>query len=756
MGDQLDSVVRRFRLRAELTQEALAERSGLSIRTIRGMETGRQRNPQLASVRQLADALSLSAHDREEMIAEALGGARPATTGAAPVPRQLPAAPQWFTGRARELKDLSAFLDTQVDPGSPVVVCAVGGAGGMGKTWLALHWAHQHLDQFPDGQLFVDLHGFDPSASPMSPETAVRGFLHALGVAPVAIPAELDAQVGLYRSLVADKRMLILADNAADATQVVPLLPGSPSCTMLVTSRAWLPGLVTAHGAHPVAMDVLSETEAHALLADRLDAARLAAEPDAVDDLVAYCAGLPLALSVVVGRAQTHPRLPLAALATEVRDTGLSALDEDDPTASLPIVLASSYRALSPERARVLGLVSIAPGPDISLPAAASLTGLPIARTHLLLRSLEQASLLHEDVMGRWRMHDLIRQHAAHQADRTLSEADRDAALRRLVDFCLHTAHAGDRWLDPFRPPIQLSPPVPGCVPYPLPDDPAAMAWFDAEHPCLLAVRRAAVTRGWDDAVWQLAWALNRFHYRQARFHDDVAVTQVGLAAAVRLGDPSTQITIRRLLGLALARKGRRDEGLAHLQQTVALAEQTDDGLQQATTHHAMTGAWGWLGQDRLALEHATHALRLYRLHAPRWEAEALGVVGWYAAQVGEYDRARAHCQAALALHVRHHDQGNEAMTLDSLGFIDHRTGRHAEALDHYRRAVTLLRDRGDIYQLAETLDALGHPHVSLGQREPARVVWQEALELYQAQQRTDDAQRVQRHLDTLGREALA
>ena len=747
MGDQLAGLVRRLRLRAQLTQEALAERSGMSIRTIRGIETGKQPNPRITSVRQLADALQLTDRDREIMVAAALDD-RPNAGYAVPIPRQLPPAPRGFTGRTGELAGLTTFLDIPARRGRPVVIA---GAGGMGKTWLGVHWANQHAERFPDGQLFVDLRGFDPVAGPMPPETALRGFLHALGVAPAALPSELDALVGLFRSLVVDKRMLILADNAADTNQIVPLLPGTPSVAMLVTSRSWLPGLVSAHGAAPVLLDALPETDAHTLLADRLGDDRLAAEPEAAADLVATCAGLPLALSIIAGRARTHPRLPLSALATELRDSGLHALDEGDSSTSLPMVLATSYRALPPERTRMLGLVAVAPGPDIGLPAAAVLTGLPLAATQQLLRGLEQLSLIHEGETGRWRMHDLVRQHAAQQAADTLLATDQAAALRRLVRAYVHNAYAGDQLLDPFRLPIPVPlDPVPEREKAVLTDDLAALAWFEAEHANLLAAQRTAVEHGWFTMTWQLAWALNRYHYRQARFPEDIAVNWAARAAAERLGDPVVEITIRRLLGNALARNGQHDRGLAELRQTLELAERAGDGLQQASTHQAITVVLGWRSDDQEALEHATQSLGLYRAHGLDWEGEALNLVGWYSAKLGDYPKARENCLAALARHRRRQDPGNIAITLDSLGFIDHHTGRHAAAVEYYREAVGLLRERADIYQLGETLEAIGHPYLALGRRDQAREVWQEALELYETQRRTDLAKRAQRLLEGL------
>ena len=235
------------------------------------------------------------------------------------IPQQLPAWPGWsFVGRTREMAELTASLDAEPARMGTMAIVVTGGMGGIGKTWLALQWAHENVDRFPDGQLYVNLRGFDPSGTPVVPAVAVRGFLDALQVPPGSIPVGLDAQAALYRSLVAGRRMLILLDNARDSGQVAPLLPGSPTCTVLITSRHQLAGLVTAHGARPLALDVLNSSEAHELLVKRLGPHRVQAEPDAVEALVGYCAGLPLALAIVAAHAATHTDLPLEALAAEL------------------------------------------------------------------------------------------------------------------------------------------------------------------------------------------------------------------------------------------------------------------------------------------------------------------------------------------------------------------------------------------------------------------------------------------------------
>ncbi|MEV4581475.1 BTAD domain-containing putative transcriptional regulator [Nonomuraea jabiensis] len=267
-----------------------------------------------------------------------------------PVPRQLPPPPPSFAGRSRELAALDRIMAA---PGDKVVISAIGGTGGVGKTWLALHWAHGNLPRFPDGQLYVNLRGFDPSDAPMPPETAVHGFLDALGVDAAAVPVGLEAQAALYRSLVAGKRMLIVLDNARDTDQVTPLLPGSPSCAVLVTSRRQLPGLITGHGARPIPLDTFDPDEARQAITRLLGEERVRAEPDAVADLLDRCGGLPLALGIVAARARMHPGFPLAVLAGQLREDSsrLDLLDAGEQTASLRAVFSWSYRALTPPAA---------------------------------------------------------------------------------------------------------------------------------------------------------------------------------------------------------------------------------------------------------------------------------------------------------------------------------------------------------------------------------------------------------------------
>lgn len=666
-------------------------------------------------------------------------GLTPEPVPAADVPRQLPAPPRSFTGRLAELEQ----LDRAVGQGhGSVLISAIGGTGGIGKTWLALTWAHQHVHRFPDGQLFVDLRGFSPDSAPMNPAVAVRGFLDALGVEPVRLPLDLHAQTAMFRSLVSHKRMLIVLDNAADTGQVTPLLPGGTTCTVLVTSRTRLAGLITAHEAHHLRLDVLTEAESHALLTNRLGAARTEAEPDAVAEILRLCGGFPLALSIVAGRAHTEQDRPLAALAANLRDAGLHAFDDDEPAAALPTVLSWSRQALSPVQARAFALLAAAPGPDIGSHAAADLLGLPHTEAAAALRGLEHASLLTFDARGRYRMHDLIRRYAAAHPD-----PDQQAAVHRVLDFYLHSSYTAERLLDPHRPSITLSPP-PGCRPHTPADANEALAWFGAEHTNLLAAQALAVEQGLHNHVWQLAWTLYTFHLWQGHLHANVEVWRTALAAADHLDDASTRVLVHRLLGDTAIYAGMHDEAMTNLNLALRLAETTGDLTGQALVHDALTRAWGRQDQNRRALDHATQALHFYRrLDVPTWEAGALNLVGWYEAEVGDHPSALTHCREALTLARRHHDHDLEAATLDSLGYIAHHMGDHEQALEHYEQALKMYRDAGDVYYEAGTLDHLGETYAALGEPDAASSCWRQALELYETQQRDEEIQRLKARL---------
>ncbi|MFG1654172.1 ATP-binding protein [Micromonospora sp. NPDC049275] len=664
------------------------------------------------------------------------GGARAATGPTRfPVPRQLPPALPGFVGRAAQLAQLdaaSAGPDTSGAGGrAPATVVTLSGTAGVGKTTLAVHWAHRVADRFPDGQLYVDLRGFDSTGTVVTAVEAVRGFLEALEVPPERIPTHLPAQVGLYRSLLADRRMLVLLDNARDADQVRPLLAGSPTCLVLVTSRNRLAGLVAAEGARPVGVDLLSAAEAWQLLARRLGADRLAVEPRAVDEMIERCARLPLALAVLAARSAANPAFPLATLAAELRGAPrpLDSFDAGDAGTDVQAVFSWSYRSLTPASARLFRLFGCHPGPDIGVAAAASLAGLPREQVPRLLAELAHAHLVTEHVPGRFGAHDLLRAYAAEQAERLDPAEVRRAAIRRGLDHYLHTAHAAALLLQPGRDPVTLAAAPPGVTPERITDHAQALAWFTVEYPVLLAAVAHAKRAGFDSHAWQLAWTLVDFLQRRGRWPDLAVAQRTALAGARRTGDRLGQANAHRDLARVLSRLGRVDEAASNYRQALTLFGALCDRTGQARTHRAFGAMLDGLGRYAEALDHVRRALALYRDAGHlAGEASARNAVGWAHAQLGQYRPALAHCEQALTLLRRTGDRHGEANTWDSLGFIHARLGDHREAIRCYGRALRLYRRISDRYDEADTLSRLGESRHAAGDPAGAARTWRRAL----------------------------
>lgn len=653
------------------------------------------------------------------------------------VPRQLPAVPRRFTGRTRELAAL--------DGGGAFVVSAIGGVGGVGKTWLAVHWAHHNVHRFPDGQLYVNLRGFDPVGPPMDPSAALRSFLGALGVEPTAIPRELDAQSAQYRSLVADKRLLVVLDNARDSDQVLPLLPGGTSCTTVITSRNRLATLVVGHGATLLSLDGLAPDEARELLVAWLGAERIDAEPAAVAELVDCCGGLPLALGIVAARALAEPATPLAETARQLRaSTPLDALDGGELGVNLRAVFECSYRALSPSEAEVFRLLGVAPGSDISLAAARSLVG----HDPTELDELERAHLVQRSG-DRYRMHDLVRLYAAEQA----AGVDTSTAVHRLVDFYIQTLRGCMALLDLDPPQADYPDPLDGCLPLPIADAKSALAWFATEQHNLRAAQEMSAELGWHQHVWLLAWCRKDVHYRLGLLQEERASWQLALTAAEHLARESLVITAHRLLGLAQTHgeTGETASALHHLRQALDLAEQTGDLAEQSRVHRGLSVVYEQEGDHNTALRHAVrHYEFLAELGDTFRGGRALNAVGWCRAVAGDLAGGRVDCVAALDLQQKGDDLEGMAATLDSLGFIAHRLGDSHQALDYFGQALTIFRDLGNRYQKADTLLNIGDVHRDLGAPAECRRFWREALALYRSQHRTAKVEQVERRLRDL------
>jgi tetratricopeptide (TPR) repeat protein/DNA-binding XRE family transcriptional regulator len=770
-GPDLGGLLRRFRRSAGLTQEELADGSGLSVRAISDLERGRSTRPYRRSLALIADALGLTGTAREELFRAAgtqpgtpagprlpagpAGGPAPApepgparAPGPGPgpvavVPRQLPAAQRQFAGRAGELKKLSGMLG---DPGGGVdatAIVAISGSAGVGKTTLAVHWAHQVADRFPDGQLYLNLRGFDPSATMVPAGAALRAFLDALHGGRAQLPETAEAQAGLYRSLLASRRCLIVLDNAYDAAQVRPLLPGGPGCLVVVTSRSELTSLIAADGAQLITLGVFSEADAEEMVTRRLDAERVAGEPQAVRELISLCARLPLAVSLAVARAAARPTFPLAALVDELQDAGgrLDALDSADAATSIRAVFSWSYQNLSEPTARMFRLLSEHPGPDITVPAAASLTGAPLSQARTALRELAGSHLLSEPAPGRYAWHDLLRAFASEQARTRDGDAARQAARRRLLDHYLHTCHAIAQLLDPTRDPIPLPAPPAGVQAERLGTYRQGWAWLEAEYQVLLAVIDLAAAGRTSQHAWQLPWAMETYFFRRGHWHDFLAVQRAAVAAALRLEDVPGQASAYHGLGRACAMTGAHTEATEHLSRALRLFQELGTLTGEARCQIDMGLAVARQGSYRDALRHVEQAGQLYRAAGHQaGQAGALNNTGWYQIQLGEYELARANCQQALTMFRQAGSQYGVAHTLDSLGYAYFKLGGYRQAVSCFEQALSTFTETGDHLNQVDTLAHLVEIYLATGNRQAADAARQRALAILEELQYPDAA----------------
>ena len=645
------------------------------------------------------------------------------------VPRQVPQPTGHFTGRAAELRELSQVAG-QARADGTAAISVILGMPGIGKTALAVQWAHQESALFPDGQLFVNLRGYGP-AGQAGPAQAIPAFLEALGTAPNQIPVAAEAQIGLYRSLLAGKRVLVVADNASDADQVRPLLPGSPGSMVIVTSRNKLTSLVAVEGARPVPLDILDERQAACLLAARLGASRAAAEPAAVTAITSTCAGLPLALVIAAARAMTQAGIPLAQLASELADSRgrLSALDGGDATASIGAVFSWSYSRLCEPHARMFRLMGLHPGPDISVPAAASLADTHIGDARTALSNLVAAGLMTECAPGRFAFHDLLRTYAADRGEACDHETERHEAIRRCLDHYLHTAQAAARALDPAQDlPTHGSPErsLPAGL---ITDSDQALAWFAAEHTVLLAVIRWAAEAGFTAYGQQLPRALVTFLGRGGHWPDLIAAQQLALACGQLMGDLDGQARAHCELGRVHTRLHDTGQARRHLTEAVELSRQLGDNAGQARAHLHLSVVYERAGRSRQSLSSCLRALALAQAAGDRLlQANACNNAGFEHAVLGDFEQALSYCRRALRLLRQISSAPLQATIWDSLGGINHQLGHYNQAVRCYLRAVELFGEDGDRYSRARTFSHLGDTHHAFAQTAAARDSWQQAL----------------------------
>ncbi|HEV2374204.1 MAG TPA: tetratricopeptide repeat protein, partial [Streptosporangiaceae bacterium] len=680
---------------------------------------------------------------------EGVAAAAPAPGLPIGVPRQLPAATRAFVGRAGELRKLDELLDLVTGaegsgghrrgPGN-AAVAAIGGAAGVGKTTLAVHWAHRAANRFPGGQLYVNLRGFDPSGQPAQPAEAIRAFLDALGVPPERIPAGLDTQAALYRTLLADRRVLVVLDNARDAAQVRPLLPGAPGCLVLVTSRRQLTSLAAAEGAELLTLGLLSAAEARDLLARHLSPARIAAERQAADDLTQLCARLPLALSITAARAAARPGLPLAGMASELRDSHarLDTLSTGDDTTDVRAVFSWSYDSLSVPAARMFALLGLHSGPDIPAPAAASLAGVPMDRARACLAELTHAHLLtqhHPAGMAgedRYRLHDLLRLFAHDRLDAGEPAYTRNAAVNRVAAWYLASACAARGALDPNLPPlpaVEAQLPVP---PMAFPSDVAAFAWFEAERANLSATALSAAAYGLHEIGWKLPTAMFAYFDRSRRFSDWVVTHQSAISAAQLAGDKEAEGKVRCNLGNAYRPMRRFGDAAAQYEQALELFRIVGWRQGQAKALGNLASTKSEAGDSRGAVAASLAALAIFREIGDKYgEALCLSNIGSQYLSLGQYDQARESSEAALTAFTALGDQRGAARATANLGNVFAHTSRHEQAVPLFKAAAEAFSEVRDPHEQAAVLCGLAGSYLALGRPDQAHAFVSQALDLY-------------------------
>jgi DNA-binding SARP family transcriptional activator/Tfp pilus assembly protein PilF len=642
--------------------------------------------------------------------------APPAAAVAPPTePRQLPGGVRHFTGRTAELRRLSELLEEA--HGGAVVISAIAGTAGVGKTALAIHWAHQVADWFPDGQLYVNLRGHDPG-QPMPPADALAGFLRALGVPGRDIPPELEERAARYRSLLAGRRMLVLLDNAGEVEQVRPLLPGDPDCMAVVTSRDALAGLVARDGAARLELDLLPPAEAAGLLRT-LIGERAAADPVATEALAERCCRLPLALRVAAELAAARPAASVPDLVAELagQQRRLDLLEVGaDPRTAVRAVLSWSCRQLDPGAARAFRLAGLYPGPDLEPYAAAALTGSTRGQAGDALELLARAHLIQSARPGRYVMHDLLHDYARELATAHDGQDGVRTALTRLFDYYLHTAAAAmdvlypaERHRRPRIPPSATSAPS-------LTDPVAARAWLDAERASLVAVAAHTAAHGWPAHTTRLATTVFRYLEARAYYQEAVTICTCARAAARETGDQAAEAEALNGLGLIDGQQDRYRRAAGHLRQALALYRLADDRTGEARARNNLGLVDGRQGRYPQAASHHREALALFRDTGDQTgQARALGNLGVIDRRQGRYSQAASHHQQALALYRQTGDQAGEAHALTNLGTVEVWQGRYPQAADHLCQALVLHRETSNRAGEARTLASLADVELRQG-----------------------------------------
>lgn len=630
------------------------------------------------------------------------------------VPAQLPPDVTRFQGRVEELAELDRLL---AEPADAVTIVAIDGMGGVGKTALAVHWAHQVRDHFPDGQLYLNLRGHS-AHGPVEPRSALGTLLLSLGMPSDRLPADIDARTALLRTELAGRRILMVLDNAHDAEQVRPLLPGT-SAVVVVTGRNLVRGL-TVDGARSLRLDGLGSPGGLALLKGIAGAGRVAAEPTAAADVIRRCGGLPLAIRIIAERIARYPAAPLREFADELAEHSLGGFDLGDD--DLRSIFDASYRDLAPAAADLFRLLGLVLDTDISVAAATALAGRPSRQTRSLLASLVAANLLEERRPGRFELHDLVRDYAIE-----LDDGSARPALRRFLSWCYQSSANADSHCDPKREsPVPPPDPEPGVTPMAFADAAAALRWVEVERLALVAATRLAAANEWWNVAYGMAWWLWRVLERNGARDDAVSVTEVAVTASEHLGDPAAQGAALNLLATAFREAHRHDEALACFHRAVEIGKANGAHRVLAVTLNNMGNLLKDQARHEEAVAALTEALTTSReLVGSYAEVTILGNLTDALREAGRHDEALRTAHEALA---RNH--ANDSIVLGQIGDVHLDREDYDQAVEYFIKALAgEPRSRG-LKQEAAMHTGLGHARRGQGDLASARSSWAQALSI--------------------------
>ncbi len=726
-------LLRRLRAEAGLTQEELAEAAGVGGRTVSDLERGVALTARKETARLLADALGLDAAARASFEAAARGrspaAASPAVAaaGVAAATRTLPRDIASFTGREPELRRLTGAVTGAGSLGGVVSIHAIGGMAGIGKTALAVHAAHQLAPRFPDGQVFLPLHGHTPGHPPVAPEDALASLLLIGGVSPAQIPPGLEARMALWRDRLAGKQLLLLLDDAAGHEQVAPLLPGSAGSLVLVTSRRHLTALEDAQS---ISLDTLPADEAAELLARLADRPGLAPEDPAVAEITALCGYLPLAVGMLARQLHHHPAWTAAGRAAELA----SALDRLELMATENLSVAAafdlSYADLAEDQQQVFRRLGLHPGADIDAYAAAALIGKGLAAARRGLEALYDQYLLTEPAQGRYRMHDLIREHARALAGRLDPDRDREQATERLLDYYQHTAALADaliaRQVRPAR--ASAGGEVPAAVPA-MAGQEQALAWARAERASLLACLDHAAGTGQHARVIALTAAVAGLLRRDGPWAETIARHTAAIQAARHLGDQLGQANALTDLGVVRRLADDFRAAAQALEQALGIYRDLGDGLGQANALSSLGVVQRATGDYPAAAQALEQALGIYRDLGDRLgQANVLWDLGIVRRLTGDYPAAAQALEQALGIFRDLGDRLGQANALSDLGIVRRATGDYPAAAQALEQALGIFRDLGHRVGQVNVLNFLGDVRRLTGEYPAAAQALEQAL----------------------------